>query len=138
MTSTPLPVRALSLWRPWPFMILHAGKNIENRSWATRYRGPLVLHAGRTVQEHMLAQLARTGRGAEVVAVEGFVGVVTLTGCHPATECGGCSPWASPTGYHWTLADPQPFNEPIAGRGRQRLFTPPDAVIHALTQAVSR
>jgi hypothetical protein len=26
-------IKGLSLWRPWPWAILHAGKRVENRSW---------------------------------------------------------------------------------------------------------
>jgi len=26
-------MRALSLWRPWPWAFFHAGKRVENRSW---------------------------------------------------------------------------------------------------------
>lgn len=41
-------LRALALWRPWPWTILHLGKGIENRSHNRfrNYRGWLLLHAG--------------------------------------------------------------------------------------------
>lgn len=66
-----------------------------------------------------------------------LAGSVTVTGCHHADECfwdgpyldseypeasHGCSPWAEPNRYHWTLADPQPLDEPIPMRGRQGLW----------------
>jgi hypothetical protein len=39
-------MRALSLTQPWPWIILHLGKRIENRSRNIgSYRGPLLLHA---------------------------------------------------------------------------------------------
>lgn len=38
-------MRALSIRQPWAWLIVHAGKDIENRSWATKYRGPLLVHA---------------------------------------------------------------------------------------------
>ena len=40
-------MKALSIRQPWTWAILHAGKTIENRSWATDYRGPLLLHAAK-------------------------------------------------------------------------------------------
>lgn len=51
MSSLPkLPERALSLYAPWCWAILHAGKDIENRSWRpwsgdARFRGWFWLHA---------------------------------------------------------------------------------------------
>jgi hypothetical protein len=38
-------VKTLSGRQPWWWAILHAGKRIENRTWNTRYRGPILLHA---------------------------------------------------------------------------------------------
>jgi hypothetical protein len=38
---------ALSLTRPWGWIILNLGKRIENRSWDTDYRGPLLLHSSK-------------------------------------------------------------------------------------------
>ena len=41
-------MKALSIKQPWAWAIIHAGKNVENRTWATSYRGPLLIHAGKT------------------------------------------------------------------------------------------
>jgi hypothetical protein len=38
---------ALSIRQPWAWLILNAGKDIENRSWPTRYRGRILVHAGK-------------------------------------------------------------------------------------------
>jgi hypothetical protein len=45
-----MPTRALSLYAPWCWAILHAGKDIENRSWSprsgyARFRGDFWIHA---------------------------------------------------------------------------------------------
>lgn len=125
-------VLALSLWRPWSYCILRAGKEVENRPWATKFRGLLVLHSGTTVQEPIARRLIADGHPpAEVVAC-GFVGTVVVKDCHSADDCRSCSHWASPEGFHWVLADPQPFRTPIPGPGRQRLFTPPAEVLDLL------
>lgn len=42
--SADLPI--LSIRQPWAWAILHAGKDIENRSWSTRVRGRVLIHAG--------------------------------------------------------------------------------------------
>lgn len=40
-------MRALTLRQPWPWIMLHLGKRLENRAQNIgNYRGPLALHAG--------------------------------------------------------------------------------------------
>lgn len=46
--ATPATLPGLSVSQPWAEAILARVKTIETRSWATSYRGPLVLHAGRS------------------------------------------------------------------------------------------
>lgn len=41
--STP----ALSIRQPWAWLILNAGKDIENRTWSTRFRGEFLIHAAK-------------------------------------------------------------------------------------------
>jgi len=38
-------VKALTLWQPWASYIAAGMKRYETRSWETRYRGPLAIHA---------------------------------------------------------------------------------------------
>jgi len=38
---------ALSIRQPWAHMILHHGKNIENRTWHTNIRGRVLIHASK-------------------------------------------------------------------------------------------
>jgi hypothetical protein len=42
-----IPNRAISIRQPWAWAIVNAGKNIENRSWHTSFRGPVALHASK-------------------------------------------------------------------------------------------
>lgn len=42
---TDLPAKALSIRQPWAWAIMNAGKDIENRSWPTKFRGPVCIHA---------------------------------------------------------------------------------------------
>lgn len=37
---------ALSIQQPWAWLILNAGKLIENRNWTSNYRGELYIHTG--------------------------------------------------------------------------------------------
>ena len=40
-------MRAPSLTQPWPWIILNLGKDVENRVWSTKHRGPFLLHAAK-------------------------------------------------------------------------------------------
>lgn len=39
--------RILTLRQPWAWLVVFAGKDVENRSWATSFRGPILIHAGK-------------------------------------------------------------------------------------------
>lgn len=39
------PIKALTIRQPWAQLIALGVKTIETRSWSTRYRGPLAIHA---------------------------------------------------------------------------------------------
>lgn len=38
-------MRAITLTQPWASLVAIGAKRIETRNWATRYRGPLAIHA---------------------------------------------------------------------------------------------
>jgi len=40
-------MKALTICNPYPYMIMDHSKRVENRTWATSYRGPLLIHAGK-------------------------------------------------------------------------------------------
>lgn len=42
-------MKALSIRQPWAWLILNAGKDVENRDWKTSLRGPVLLHASKTM-----------------------------------------------------------------------------------------
>jgi hypothetical protein len=75
-------MRALSVRPPWAWAIAHADKRIENWSWSTSYRGPLLIHASRTFYTSETAELERIlGRElAPALFARGtFVAVADLT-----------------------------------------------------------
>lgn len=41
-------MKALTICNPYPVMILRGEKRVENRTWPTRYRGRLYMHAGKS------------------------------------------------------------------------------------------
>jgi hypothetical protein len=43
--------KALSIMQPWSWLIVAGHKDIENRDWPTRFRGPVMIHAGKRMDE---------------------------------------------------------------------------------------
>ena len=43
-------MKALSIRQPWAELIVAGLKDIENRTWPTDYRGPLLIHAGMKIE----------------------------------------------------------------------------------------
>lgn len=42
-------MKTLTIKQPWASLIAFGEKEIETRSWRTKYRGPLLIHAGKSV-----------------------------------------------------------------------------------------
>lgn len=116
----------LTVRRPWASLLLVprelGGKNVENRSWTTAYRGPLLIIAGTRVDEPGLiaARHARLDANWHT-RQQGWLGGAVLTDVHPATnDC--CRPWGmapiddSPL-YHWVLEHPARLALPARGTG---------------------
>lgn len=40
---------ALSIRQPWAWLIVNGHKRLENRTWATRHRGPILIHAAKAM-----------------------------------------------------------------------------------------
>ena len=40
-------MKALTLWQPFAQLVAIGAKKIETRSWATKYRGPIAIHAAK-------------------------------------------------------------------------------------------
>ena len=83
--STKLKNVALSIRQPWAWTIIHAGKDIENRTWKTNYRGQILIHAPQKI-DHDGYYFLTYEMGIKVSDIVfsqrgGIVGVVDLTDC---------------------------------------------------------
>ncbi|MBF0169079.1 MAG: ASCH domain-containing protein [Alphaproteobacteria bacterium] len=113
MIDLPADVRCLSIRQPWAHLILHWGKDIENRKWLTHYRGKLLIHASKQIDcEHEEVR-------AENMPLGGIVGVVRVVDCVTKSD----SPWFFGP-YGFVLADARPLKF-VQCRGLQGLFRPP-------------
>lgn len=128
------PTRALSIRNPWATLIMGGYKLVENRTWDTRWRGKMLVHAGKTVERGALSAAAEFGITPDDLRY-GYLGTVELTGTHWGGDAGCCGPWAEDNAYHWVLADPEPLPLPIIGPGRLGLYAVPLAIQDALGEA---
>ena len=97
-------VRGLSVRQPWAWLIVNGYKDIENRSWRTRYRGPVLIHAGSNTSELSEPTLQRIERRHGIklpreFEIGGFVGVVDVMDCRSRTG----SPWHVRGKIGWVL-----------------------------------
>ncbi|WP_051743025.1 ASCH domain-containing protein [Kitasatospora sp. MBT66] len=121
----PVPAApALTIRQPWLAAILAGDKTTENRSWLTRHRGPVVLHAARALardgQADPLVRAALARPGAPALTTGALVATARITDCHRDTGC--CRPWGLPGLWHWTLTDVQDLPDPIPAAGRLGLW----------------
>lgn len=49
------PTLAISIRQPWAWLIVAGWKTIENRTWRTIHRGPVLIHAPRRIETEILA-----------------------------------------------------------------------------------
>ena len=105
-------MKCLSLRQPWAWAVIHGGKDIENRHWATHYRGPILIDAahGMTHAEYteaydfILKVMNETPPPFDSLLRGGIIGAVRIVDCVDQSE----SPWfMGPHGF--VLADPQPL-----------------------------
>lgn len=105
-------MKALSIRQPWAWLIVHGYKPVENRTWRTSYRGPLLIHAGRAFDgagyDWVLANTSvRIPSYREFIGsglhLGGIVGQAELYDCtdHPDIPLPG---W---DGRHGILSDPR-------------------------------
>jgi hypothetical protein len=108
-------MRALSIRQPWAWLIVNGHKPIENREWRTAYRGPVLIHAGKTMARTYYDEVAAFVADEfeiELPAFEllergGIVGTATITDCVSTSD----SPWfQGPFGFVMTGAKPLPFH----------------------------
>jgi len=134
-------MKAITICQPWAEMIARGVKRIENRTWPTAYRGPLAIHAGKSLawlkRENAAEWIDRYGVAlpqAGEMAFGAFIAVAELVGCVPVDELPAEledhpfaeGPWC------WILANVRRI-EPIICPGQLALWTPSALMMPKLT-----
>jgi hypothetical protein len=121
-------MKALSLIQPWAWLVVHGGKDIENRVWNTHLRGEFLIHASkgmtaadfevawqmaRRISQNLAWKLLDARNGAlpgAVISRGGIVGVAELVDVLAPTDT-PTVPWhvAGQFGFRLRNVRPLPF-----------------------------
>lgn len=131
-------MKAISIRQPWAWAIVHAGKDIENRDWYCRYRGPLIIHAakGMTRDEyedclaccHAISRKHPFAEGLHLPSFEmlqrgGIIGLVDMVDCVSESA----SPWFFGK-YGFVLRNPRSV-EFVPFKGALGIFDVPEELL---------
>ncbi|MGW1557596.1 ASCH domain-containing protein [Streptomyces sp. NPDC002144] len=125
-------MKALSIRQPWADAIAHQTKRVENRTWPTAYRGPVLIHASATHDPYAVIYGPRPDVRSAILAV------ARITDCHYSDDGRCCGPWGDERVHHWTLTDVTTLPEPVPCKGRLGLWTPPPDVLLAIADSQER
>jgi hypothetical protein len=124
-------MKALTIKQPWAWAIVHAGKDIENRSWNTRLRGTIAIHAGLGYdKEAELPRGIKVPTDREIVhgAIIGLVDIVDVVEKHR-------SKWFSgPFGF--VLSNPRSLSNPILCPGRLSFWEVSPTVLRLIRKQI--
>lgn len=116
--------KALTVHDIYAFFICKGIKPIENRTWKTKHRGRVYIHAGASKKlDHVSLDTVFTDAQIEdlkqyytenelckmVFQKSAIIGHVDMIDCVENHS----SVWALPNHYHWVLANPVLFEQPI-------------------------
>jgi len=130
-------MKALSVIMPWAWLIINHGKDVENRTWNTNYRGRILIHASKKPDPnyidilkkvlltwgfeptpHDYAMAEKNWKAVNEKWCGCIVGSVGLVDCVQNYK----SKWAEPGLWHWVLKNPVLFEKPIPARGSLGLW----------------
>lgn len=135
MIDKSIPI--LSIKQPWAWLIMNEYKDIENRSWQTKYRGPLYIHAGKKFDKTLFDnepslesctanQITAMFLGGmynhhHEMKLGGIVGRVRLVDILDPLHKPNYSYWWEPGFYGWVFEDPEKIDF-FPCRGKLGLF----------------
>lgn len=134
-------MRAITICQPYAELILRLEKRVENREWRTNYRGPLVIHAGKSREwfdsdDQLVKDLGSMPPFGAIVGVADVVDCINI-----ATISAGMwddkYPWLSKhphaNGTWCWILDNVRHTKVVPYRGAQGLFDIPDAMVRVLS-----
>lgn len=127
MKTRPDLNKAISIKQPWAYLICAGIKDVENRTWPTKYKGRVYIHAsakpvGQYFSEGVFTadQLNYLIQSKKIDLIEkvqlsAIIGHVDIVNCisKERNGKGSDSIWAEPDCFHWILRNPVLFDKPI-------------------------
>jgi tetratricopeptide (TPR) repeat protein len=117
-----VPYRCLAVRQPWAWAIVAGVKDIENRTWTTDYRGPVVIQASSSKAD--VSRWLRLDGGADAanaLTCGALIGIAELVDIEPLSEALESNPWAWGP-YCWRFTNARAFKTPIAAKGKLNLY----------------
>ena len=125
-------MRVITIRQPWASLIVHGVKDVENRTWSTSYRGPLIILAGTTIDCDALEHAVPLSSRGLPMDTGGIIGMVDLVDCvrdHP-------SKWYVAGNFAWVLANPHYIGF-IRHRGQLGLTVPREEIAWRVLDAAT-
>ena len=123
-------MKVLTIKQPWATIIIQGNKRYEFRSWQTKYRGELLIHAGKGIDKEAMKRLSKYL--PKELPVGKILGKVTLGDCIKCDDDfkGKClkenkDVYAKSTfieKFAWQLENVEVFDEPIEAKGKLSLW----------------
>lgn len=129
-------MKAISLHQPWASLVAMGLKRVETRSWPTRHRGWIAIHAAkRWSRSQRVASVGFLGSDPDiplgaVVAIARVSDCVLMTPALIESQTPrelAVGDWTAGR-WAWLLEDVRRLRDPVPFVGRQGLFTVPDAI----------
>jgi len=125
-------VKALSLKQPWAFLLVYGYKDIENRTWSTKFRGRVYIHASKTIDKPAFEWIAKNipldiiqkfmpGNLPDnrMFTTGAIIGEIDITDCVTSSD----SQWFFGP-YGFKVANPVAYDKPIPCKGMLGFFEP--------------
>lgn len=123
-------MKVLTIKQPWATLIMQKDKRFEFRSWKTKYRGELLIHAGKGIDKNAMKRLSKYI--PEDIPSGKILGKVTLVDCIKMSpefkemllkennEIYTDSSFEE--NYGWQLENVEVFDTPIEAKGQLSLW----------------
>lgn len=123
-------MKVLSIKQPWATLIMEGHKRFEFRTWQTKYRGDILIHASKTIDKKGATRLSKYIDGE--LEVGKILGQVTLVDCLEMNDelakklakenSDIYTSHSFSNNYAWQLKDVKKFDELIEVNGKLGLW----------------
>ncbi len=123
-------MKVLTIKQPWATLIMQGDKRFEFRSWQTKYRGDLLIHAGKGIDKEAMKRLVKYL--LDEIPLGKILGKVTLVDCirmcpefkemllKENSDIYTKSSFSE--NFGWQVENVQVFDEPIEAKGHLSLW----------------